>query len=468
MHPVAIVSESWQVPAFTCDGGPAGRVSFRAMNDSLRPGSEKKESPAFLQAVSELGRTRQLVVSQPIFNAQGIKLLEGGAAVDQGLYDRLVSHRLSRPLDECVEAEPGVDGQVLRAAALEAIERWPFFARMAPAGRTREIVLSALAAVPLPKPVGLHLMLARDTRPALFEHSILMALLCAHLAREGGAPLHEIGDAAAAGLLHDMGMLHIDPGLLDSDERLTGDRLKPVYVHPLTSSMLIGRFGEYPKEIARAIIEHHERLDGSGYPRGLAGNAISPLGRMLSLAEVVTAMFDGEREHPEQRVSLLLRINPRRYDPALVPSIHRLLRAAPTPEAGAGGSPEQSIARLLRLSDELGRWRQTSAQLGRELDGPHAALLQSVNEQNETLQRMLYEAGITREQLGALGDDLGEDGAVGVELWALAEELLWQLHAAANQLKRRWQATEPPLPHPEALATWLKSVDSLDEATNPA
>src|ERR1035441_1841547 len=155
---------------------------------------DASESPAFLQAVSDLGKTRQVVTSQPIFNAQGVKLLEGGATVDQGLYDRLVSHRLSRPLDECVEAEPSVDAKVLREAALAAIERWPFFARMAPVGRTREIVLEALAAVPLPKPVGLHLTLARDTRPALFAHSILMALLCAHLAREGGASLHQMSD----------------------------------------------------------------------------------------------------------------------------------------------------------------------------------------------------------------------------------------------------------------------------------
>ncbi|MEP7300970.1 MAG: HD domain-containing phosphohydrolase [Caldimonas sp.] len=432
------------------------------MTEASVAAPEAEPSPAFLQAVGELGMKQPVTTSQPIFNAQGIKLLEGGVRVSRDLYERLVSHRLARPLDECVEAEPSVDPKVLREAALAAIEHWPFFARMAPAGRTREIVLEAIAAVPLPKPVALHLTLARDARPALFEHSVLMALLCAHLAREGGAPLHEVTDAAAAGLLHDMGMLHIDPTLLDSDERLSGERLNPVYVHPLTTSMLVGRCPEYPKQVARAIVEHHERLDGSGYPRGLVGTAISPLGRMLSLAEVVTAMFDGEREQPEQRVSLLLRINPRRYDAALVPSIHRLLRAAPPPEAGAGGPPERSIVRLLRLADELAGWREASETIGSGLDGAHAALLHSMNEQNASLQRMLYEAGITREQLGALGADVAEDAAVSVELWALAEELLWQLHAAANQLKRRWQAAEPALPHPPALAAWFESVASLD------
>ena len=260
-----------------------------------------------------------------------------------------------------------------------------------------------------------------------------------------------------------MGMLHIDPALLDADERLSGHRLNPVYVHPLTSSMLVDRFDAYPKAVARAIVEHHERLDGSGYPRALVGEAISPLGRIVALAEVVTAMFDGERAQPEQRVSLLLRINPRRYDPALAAAIHRLLAALPASEADAGDTPEHSVALLLRLADELERWRETSEAIGPALDGAHAALLGSMNEQHATLQRMLYDAGVTHDQLGALGDDLEADTAMRIELWALAEELLWQLHSAANQLKRRWQATEPALPHPPALAAWFDGVASLDE-----
>jgi len=86
-----------------------------------------------------------------------------------------------------------------------------------------------------------------------------------------------------------------------------------------------------------------------------------------------------------------------------------------------------------------------------------------MNEQHATLQRMLYDAGVTHEQLGALGDDIDADTAMRIELWALAEELLWQLHSAANQLKRRWQATDPALPHPSALAAWFAGVASLDE-----
>ena len=62
---------------------------------------DTEPSSAFLQAVVDLGATQTVTTSQAIFNAQGVKMLEGGAKVDQDLYDRLVSHRLSQPLDEC-------------------------------------------------------------------------------------------------------------------------------------------------------------------------------------------------------------------------------------------------------------------------------------------------------------------------------------------------------------------------------
>ena len=435
------------------------------MSDSVaatapEPGSEAP--PAFVQAVADLGAKREVKTTQPIYNAQGIKLLEGGVTIDQSLYDRLVSHRLSLPLDECIDPGPGVDAASLEAAAVAAIARWPFFARVAPQGTAGKSLIDAVAAVRLARPVALHLTLARETRPALFDHSILMALLCAHLVRESGGAKVDVREAAAAGLLHDLGMLHIAPGVLDSEERLSGDELRPVYVHPLTSSMLVDRFAEYSKEIVRAIVEHHERLDGSGYPRGLAGDAISPLGRVLALAEVVTAMFDGTRRLPEQRVSLLLRINPRRYDAVHVAAVHRLLAAPGEAVDAVGIDAEPLIARLLQLADVLAVWRSSSGALGRGLEGAQAALVASVDAQNATLQRMLYDAGVTREQLTAIASEVGNDAALRVELWAIAEELLWQLHAAANQLKRRWRGADAAAPHPAELAAWFAAVAALD------
>ena len=435
---------------------------------SEAPSAGSEPPPAFVDAVAELGARRTVRTSQAIYNTQGLKLLEGGVAIDRTLYDKLFSHRLSLPLDECIDPGPGTDGESLAGNARAATLRHPFFARVAPAGDSGRALLDAIASIRLPKPVALHLTLARETRRALFDHGILMALLCAHLVRESGGTAAELRDAATAGLLHDLGMLHIAAELLDSDERLSGDELKPVWAHPLTSSMLVDRFAEYPKEVVRAIVEHHERLDGSGYPRGLAGEAIGALGRVLGIAEVVTAMFDGERRFPEQRVSLLLRINPRRYDAAHVAAIHRLLATAPAPVDDDGIDAAALVVRLQRLTDVLAQWRAASATIGAGVPAAQAALVRAVDAQNATLQRMLYDAGVTREQLARIAGDVGGDAGLRIELWAIAEELLWQLHAAANQLKRRWSASTSGVAHPAELVGWFDAVAALDEAKAPA
>ncbi len=423
--------------------------------------SSAAESPGFLRAVSQLAQQRPVVTSRAIYNHHGIKLLEGGVQVDARLYDRLLSHRLATPLDESVDSEPSVTGALLRQAAEAALARWPFFALMGPPGRVRDMLLQSIEAIPLPRPVALHLTLARETRPAQFEHSVLMALLCAHLVREGGAPIHDMTVAASAGLLHDLGMLHIAAELLEAGNRLSGDERRPLYAHPLTGSMLIARFHEYPSQVGRAILEHHERLDGSGYPRGLAGDAISPLGRLLSLCEVVTAMFDGERERPELRVSLLLRIGARRYDPALVPSIHRLLRALPRAGDDVDATVADSVGRLRALADLLNQWHAAAQACTPTLAPAGRAVIKSMADQAGSLQRMLFEAGITPEHLAFIGAAGEADAQLRAELWALNGELRWNLLASANQLRRRWRSASGGAPFPAVVAAWLDQVEAL-------
>jgi HD-GYP domain-containing protein (c-di-GMP phosphodiesterase class II) len=419
-------------------------------------------SPEFLKAVTQLGARQAVVTAAPVYNQRGVKLIEGGVRIDASLYERLFSHRLAVPLDESMSTESAVTAVALREACEATMARLPLFALMGPDGRVRDMLLQSIEAIPLPPPIAFQLTVARETRPGLFEHGILMALLCAHLVREGGAPMHDMTTAASAGLLHDLGMLHIDAELLASANALSGDARRPLYVHPMTGSMLVARFAQYPKGVARAIFEHHEFLDGSGYPRGLSGEAISPLGRLLSLCEVVTAMFDGERRHAEQRVSLLLRINPLRFDATLVPSIQRLLRALPAGEPEVDIAASDSVEKLRTLAALLNQWHHAAAESAPQLDAAGRAVLHAVAEQAETLQRMLFGAGITPDQLGMLTESAGPDALFRAELWALTRELHWHLRSSANQLRRRWRASAGAQAFPAGVAAWLDAVEALE------
>jgi HD domain len=355
-----------------------------------------------------------------------------------------------------------VDAASLQKAAADAIDSMPFFAAMAPDAGARAALLDAVAAMALPAPVAFQLTLARERSAEQFDHGVLMALLCAHLVRDTGAAAADMSLAAAAGLLHDLGMLHIDPALLQSGHRLSGSERRPLYVHPVTSANLVDRFEVYPPQVVRAIAEHHEQIDGSGYPRGLAGSAISPLGRVLSLAEVVTAMFNGKRAYPEQRVSLMLRISPRRFDAAGVASVQRLLASLPAPVAEPGPDVAESVQRLQLLAGLLAEWHDALDQTTPGLDDSRRSMLRSFAEQAEALQNMLFDAGISAEQLGMLTSGAESDPALRIELWALAQELQWSLLASAHQLQRQWEGFEAEQPIPQALAEWGDTVWALD------
>jgi HD-GYP domain-containing protein (c-di-GMP phosphodiesterase class II) len=420
------------------------------------------ESPAFLHAVADLAQRRPVVASRAVCNLQGQTLLDSGARLDAGLYTLLLAQPLAMRLDECVATEETIDSAGLRKAAVAAMRSLPFFAAMAPDDAARDALLDAVAAIPLPAPVAFQLTLARETSFEQFDHGVLMALLCAHLVRAAGASADDMSAAAAAGLLHDLGMLHIDPQLLQAGHRLSGEERRPLYVHPVTSAMLVDRFEVYPPQVTRAIIEHHEQLDGSGYPQGLAGNAISPLGRVLSLAEVVTAMFDGKRQYPEQRVSLMLRISRRRFDAAGVAAVQRLLATLPAPVDEPGPGVAESVQRLQLLAGLLAEWHDALDSTTPDLDDASRSVLRSFAEQAEALQNMLFDAGITAEQLGMLTSGAESDPALRVELWALAQELQWNLLASAHQLQRRWEGFDAAQPIPEALAAWGDTVWALD------
>jgi HD-GYP domain-containing protein (c-di-GMP phosphodiesterase class II) len=74
---------------------------------------------------------------------------------------------------------------------------------------------------------------------------------------------------------------------------LSGEERKHLVAHSVTA-MLVVRSTELYSRAEIAVLEHHERMDGSGYPRGIKGT-ISPMGQVLLLAEVVSAFFENSR-----------------------------------------------------------------------------------------------------------------------------------------------------------------------------
>ena len=133
--------------------------------------------------------------------------------------------------------------------------------------------------------------------PFTIGHSRAVADLAAEAARAYGLEEADIGLVRRAGLFHDIGRLGVSNAVWDKRGPLSGAERERVRLHPYLSERMLA-FSPALAPLGAIAVEHHERLDGSGYPSGLTGPAISPAGRVLAAADVYHAMLEFRPHRP--------------------------------------------------------------------------------------------------------------------------------------------------------------------------
>ena len=423
------------------------------MNDST---NDRKH---FTQTVTEMGEQHAVVASRAIFNSMGVKIVDQGVAINRSLYERLMQHKLQAPLEDSVSSPNCVTGESLKQAASMIMDEVPFFGRLGPDPASRKLLLNVIETVPLPEAMAFQLTVARDARPEIFMNLLRTALIAAWLASKSNqVSRFDLGMAASAGLLHDVGMLHIDPLLLQGSHQLNREQRRQLYSHPLLSTTLVERHHQYPREVVRAVSEHQEYLDGSGYPRNLSGDGISPLGRTVTLAQVVAAMFAPGRSAPEMQLSVLLRMNAHRYDQTMATQILTLVQPQLDVMSAAVVLLDDPVALLCEIDAIL-------AQLPLELekDAPLTPERRNgmalVADHGGKLRRALAGVGAVPDQLALLGE-AAHDETVRIELTLLAREASWQLRTLGREARRRWRNGVDEK-YPSVLRAWLDQIEAL-------
>ncbi len=149
------------------------------------------------------------------------------------------------------------------------------------------------------------------------------------IAKEMGLPEHETKGLQMAGLIHDMGKISVPGEILSKPGRLNDAELQLIKRHPQVAYDILKQI-EFPWAVDQIVLQHHEKLDGSGYPQGLLGNAILLESRILCVADVVETMETHRPYRPSLgRDAALCEISKNRgvlYDPEVVDACLRLFR----------------------------------------------------------------------------------------------------------------------------------------------
>lgn len=273
----------------------------------------------YLKAVTDLSDSHKIVAACDIYSQTGIKLVSAGLQINSRMYGKLVQYKLLPPLDKALSIENVLNSKIILADVLKLLDLIDNLKLAADALSQRDSYNKIIQNIKLPKPLAFKLTVAKEQFPHIYQRSLLIMLISVYLAHCEGMSFEEKGWVAMAALFHDIGLLHIDPKLLDPAYVMSATERQHLYTHPLSAYIILCEFPEIPSLIADAVLEHHERMDGNGYPRGLQGKKISRYGQILGISELISKVFDANKHKVSwAKLKIMLKMNSKQYGEGLI------------------------------------------------------------------------------------------------------------------------------------------------------
>lgn len=159
-------------------------------------------------------------------------------------------------------------------------------------------------------------------------HSTRVAQISEAIAAELGLKQEQLNVVYETGIIHDLGRICIPPEILNKPGKLTKEEYDLVKEHPRVGAELISPLSVY-RELVPGVLYHHERLDGSGYPKGLTDEQIPLVARIIAVADIYDAMTCDRAYRPalgsENAIATLKNGSGKEYDKDVVDALVRVI-----------------------------------------------------------------------------------------------------------------------------------------------
>jgi len=140
----------------------------------------------------------------------------------------------------------------------------------------------------------------------LIRNSILCAMTSYQLAKWNKFPEKDWLPIAMAGLLHDIGNVKVDPAIFNKPSGLTAEEIQEMRQHTVYGFKLLEGIASFNQGIWLAALQHHERIDGSGYPLKVKGEKIHPYAKIVAIADMYHAMTSNRKYRKAESPYLVL------------------------------------------------------------------------------------------------------------------------------------------------------------------
>ena len=270
----------------------------------------------YAEHLSEVNEVKNVIATEDICNEQGAILIKAGTAISHETTKRIINFKLTKPIEASIAIDNDIDGTALYKNINKIIsdnEALLEIHKKIELDTTLKKLCSYYEKLPTlrQKMTVLSIQMQRN-----YTQSLLSAWVALLITKQLEMTILEIEPIFIASLTHDIGMLHIDKTVLNKKETLTADEWRQIKAHPIIGQNIINAIPSLPETVGIAILEHHERNDGTGYPAGKFSRELSAAGSIVALADSSVAVLERLRKNGRNLRDLIpiLQINQKAHD----------------------------------------------------------------------------------------------------------------------------------------------------------
>lgn len=239
----------------------------------------------YIEYLAAVNLGREVTATEDIFNNKGALITRQGARLDHLTAQRIAKHKLAKPLEYQIQIEGAITAAALADHFTTLAQQHPDLAQLHQAAGFEQDFCDLLAREPLGEVIAQKLTVLQLQQPELFDQALFGIWFAMLVGRTLGLPKHEIHMAGIAALIRDLGFLHMPHILVSKGGKFTPDEWRTVQGHAVVGQIIAKDVAILHPLIARAVLEHHERNDGTGYPAGKEGAQLCLLGQIVSITD---------------------------------------------------------------------------------------------------------------------------------------------------------------------------------------
>lgn len=139
--------------------------------------------------------------------------------------------------------------------------------------------------------IAIDISILKTSDEYTFKHSVDVATISMIVAKQQGLPRNQIQEIGLAGILHDIGKTKVPLEILNKPGKLTNAEFDIMKQHPVYGYEIMKDRPEFVPAVCLGVLQHHEKINGNGYPLGYNGDKISPYAKILSVADIYDALI---------------------------------------------------------------------------------------------------------------------------------------------------------------------------------